>query len=308
MDVNTVTGTISNDDLGWTMPHEHIVVAWDGTFLDSTLNLDMQTIEKSAVEKFTALKNQNVRSIVDMTTIEMGRDVELMRRVSEASGVQIVCITGVFADEYGIPHYFRELKPEELTDIYITEISEGIGRTGIKAGAIKVATGGREITPLEDRVLRCAAKAQVATGVPILTHTGRGAAGDEQVRILTEEGVPPSKIVVGHSDVSANLRYHLRLLRTGAYVGFDRIGLPAFMPDPVRAQCIAALIRLGHVERLTMSLDAHVRWCGRANELTEEERDFTTLRNDFFPLLRDAGVDDAQIEQMMVGNVRAVFG
>jgi phosphotriesterase-related protein len=267
----------------------------------------MDAIERSAVEKFSALAASGVKTIVDMTTIEMGRDVELMRRVAEASGVQIVAITGVFADEYGIPHYFRELKPEELTDLYVTEISRGIGRTGIKAGAIKVATGGREVTPLEDRILRCAAKAQVATGVPILTHTGRGAAGDQQVKILTEEGVPANKIVVGHSDVSANLRYHLRLLRTGAYVGFDRIGLPAFMPDEVRAQCIAALVRMGHVERLTMSLDAHVRWCGRPNDLTEAERDFTTLRDNFFPLLRDAGVEDTHIEQMMVANVRAVF-
>jgi phosphotriesterase-related protein len=78
------------------------------------------------------------------------------------------------------------------------------------------------------------------------------------------------------------------------------------MPDEIRAQCIAGLIRLGYVDQITMSLDAHCAWCGRANELTEE-RSYTSLADDFFPLLRDAGVTDEQISHIMVDNVRRLF-
>jgi phosphotriesterase-related protein len=304
--INTVTGPIEPDQLGWTLPHEHIVVQWDGTELDSTLGFDYEALERHAVSELKAAKASGIDTMVDCTTIEMGRNVALMKRLSEATGVQLICITGLFADAYGIPHYFRELKSEQLTEIYIKEIQDGIGDTGVKAGAIKVSTGGVEVTPLEERIIRAAAVAQVATGVPVVTHTGRGAGGDRQIELLTEGGVPPTKIVIGHSDVSANLRYHRRLMRGGVFVGFDRIGLPAFMPDEIRAQCIAGLIRMGYLEQLTMSLDAHCAWCGRENELTEE-RSFTSLADDFFPLLRDAGISDEQIRHVMVDNVRKLF-
>jgi phosphotriesterase-related protein len=307
MSVNTVTGPIEPKDLGWTLPHEHIIVAWDGTFLDSTLRFDWAKIEADAVAVCKRAKESGIKTIVDMTTIEMGRDVNLLRRVSEASGLQIVASTGLFADAYGVPNYFRQLTIEELVDLHVTEIEQGIGDTGIKAGVIKVATGEKQITELEDRLVRAGARAQLKTGVPILTHTGFGSLGDVQADILAEEGVDLTKVVIGHSDVSANLRYHTRIARKGARVGFDRIGLPRFMPDEIRAECIASMVRLGYVDQLTMSLDAHVQWCGRPNPLTVEERDFNSLADNFFPLLRAAGVSDDTIHSIMVDNVRRLF-
>jgi phosphotriesterase-related protein len=307
--VNTVTGEIGSADLGWTLPHEHIVVAWDGTFLDSTLDIDWPAIEAKAVRYCRQALDSGVKTIVDMTTIEMGRDANLLRRVSEASGLQIVCATGLFADAWGVPHYFRELAESDLTKIFVAELTSGIGRSGVRAGVIKLATGGRDLTPLEGKLLGAVAVAARETGAPVLTHTGYGALGDLQASRLIDMGVDPRRIVIGHSDVSANLRYHLRILRTGVSVGFDRIGLLRFMPDEIRAQCIASLIRMGHAGRLTMSLDCHVQWCGRGlpEGDSEAERDYTYLAESFFPLLRAAGVDDQVVGQIMVDNVRHIF-
>jgi len=305
--INTITGTIQPDDLGITMLHEHIIVAWDGTFLDSTLPFDWKAIEDEAVHKLQAVKEHGVRTFVDMTTIEMGRDVELMRRVAERAEINLIFATGVFADAYGIPHYFRELSEDEIAEIYVKEIQEGVGPQKVKAGVIKLATGDKVLTDLEVMITRAVVRAQQATGVPVLTHTGRGGGGVDQIKLLTDGGVPPTKMVIGHSDVSSDIRYHTRMIRYGAYVGFDRIGLEAFMPDVIRAQNIAALIRMGHADQLTMSLDAHVQWCGRPNPLTADERGFTDLFEKFFPLLREAGVTDAQIEQIMVQNPKRIF-
>jgi phosphotriesterase-related protein len=304
--VNTVTGPIEADQLGWTLPHEHIVVAWDGTQLDSTLHFDWAKLEDDAVGALTRARESGIDSFVDMTTIEMGRDPALMKRLSEQSGLQIVCCTGLFAEGYGIPQYFRELTEEEIAEIYVTEITEGIGDTGVQAGVIKVATGGKVVTELEEKIIRAGARAHRATGAPVLTHTGRGAGGERQIELLTTGGVAPEKIVIGHSDVSADTRYHLRLLGTGVFVGFDRIGLKAFMPDDVRAGCIATLIRMGHADQLTMSLDAHVEWCGRPMPLTEE-REYTSLRDEFFPRLHRLGVSEDEIRSIMVDNVRTIF-
>lgn len=308
MPINTVTGAITPDQLGTTMMHEHIIVAWDGTFLDSTMHFDWEDIENEAVKKLTAARDAyGLKTFVDLTTIEMGRDVELMRRISERAAVNIVFTTGLFADAYGIPHYFRDLSEDDITEIYIKEIEEGVGPNKLKAGVIKLATGDRTLTELEEQIARSAGKAAVATRVPVLTHTGRGGGGVQQIQLLQEAGVPLSKMVIGHSDVSADLRYHTKMLRMGATVGFDRIGLTAFMPEEIRAGCLSALVRMGYAKQLTMSLDAHVRWCGRPNPLTEGDRHFTYLWSDFFPMLKDAGVTDDDINQIMIGNPKRIF-
>lgn len=307
MDVNTVTGPISPNELGWTHPHEHILIGYDGTWLDSTLQFDWEKLQADAIGVCQRAVASGIKTIVEMTTIEMGRDVELYRRISDASGLQIIAASGLFADAYGVPQYFRELTGDQVTEIYVSELTKGVGKSGIKTGVIKVATGEREVTELEDRLIRAGARAHLETGAPILTHTGYGALGDRQVDILVEEGVDPRRVVIGHSDVSANLRYHARIVRKGANVGFDRIGLKRFMPDEIRAQCIASLVRLGYTEQLTMSLDAHCNWCGRHLDVGEGNREFTSLAEEFFPLLREAGVSDDAIHTIMVDNVRRLF-
>jgi phosphotriesterase-related protein len=290
------------------LPHEHVISFWDGSLLDSTLHPDWGRVEELAVRKLTAAKQMGINSIVDMSTFEMGRDVELLKRVSERSEVHIVCCTGLFAEEYGVPYYFRQMPPQQLTRLYVTEIEKGIGFSGARAGVIKIATGGREVTELEERIIGAAALAQRETGVPILTHTGRGGGGVRQIELLLQAGVPPEKVVIGHSDVSADLKYHLKLLKYGVYVGFDRIGLLAFISDEIRAHCIKALVDLGHAARLTMSLDAYATWIGHeAPPLAELERDYTYFMTSFVPLLRRVGVGDDTVREIMVENPRRLF-
>jgi phosphotriesterase-related protein len=308
MSINTVTGEINSAQLGYTLAHEHLVTMWDGALLDSTLHVDWPAIERTLVEKVKAAKAVGYRSIIDMSTIEMGRNVEMMRRVSEQTEVNIVCISGLFAEAFGIPYHFRQMSDDELTRFFVTEVSVGIGKTGIRAGALKIATGGVQATPLEERLARVVARAQRETGVPILTHTGRGGGGLRQIELLTEGGVPETQIVIGHCDVSSDLRYHQRLLKRGVCIGFDRIGMLAFNSDEVRAHCIKALVDLGHRDRLIMSMDAHGAWIGHETPgLTEGDRDYLHLERKFFPLLRKVGVSDDDIRHIMVENPRGLF-
>jgi phosphotriesterase-related protein len=304
--VQTVLGDVEPSQLGWTMPHEHIAVCWDGALLDSTLDWDWATVEQNSIARLAHAKLCGIDTVIDMTTIEMGRNPALLRRLAEASEIQIICCTGLFADAYGVPHYFRNLSEDELYGIFEREVSLGIGKTGVRAGVIKVATGGREVTPLEERITRAAGRAAAAADVPVLTHTGHGAAGDRQIEILQGVGVSASRIVIGHSDVSANLKYHIKLLKAGVYVGFDRIGLTAFMPDEIRAQCISALVRMGYANQLLMSLDTALEWCGRDNDLGTP-RELTYLKDRFLPMLGEAGVSWSDISTMMVTNPQRLF-
>src|SRR5262249_58135069 len=106
---------------------------------------------------------------------DLGRDVELMAAVAQQSGVRIVCATGLYKEDYGAPAYFKFRSQfgdavKEMTDLFVGELTEGIGSTGIRAGVIKVGTSAHKITPYEELVLLAAAAAPVDNGAPLTTH------------------------------------------------------------------------------------------------------------------------------------------
>ena len=127
-----------------------------------------------------------------------GRDAAMMKEIAEKSEMQVVCTTGFYFEAMGLPIYWRHRTVEEIAELYIREIEKGIGTTGVKAGAIKVATGAPGITPLEMKFLEAACVAQKATGVPIITHTQDGVGAPDQIVAFKGNGVAPHKCLIGH--------------------------------------------------------------------------------------------------------------
>jgi phosphotriesterase-related protein len=234
--VHTATGTCRPAELGLTLMHEHLIIGWPGWESDTVAPpFDRREAKRLCVDRMLELKELGVSSLVDPCPIDLGRDVEFAAEVSQASGVHIVCATGLYKEESGAAAYYKFRGAftdavSEMTEIFVNEVTEGIGSTGIKAGVIKVATGPHQITPYERSVIIAAARAHKATGAPITTHTDEGTMGREQLAILSEEGVDPKRVVIGHSCGSADLRYHTDMLDCGAYLGFDRFGLELLHP------------------------------------------------------------------------------
>jgi phosphotriesterase-related protein len=261
------------------------------------------------------LRALGVRTLLDPCPIDLGRDVELMAEVAERSGVRIVCATGLYKEDFGAPAYFKFRAQfgdalTEMTDLFVRELSEGVGGTRIRAGVIKVATGAHKITPYEELVLRAAARAHRATGAPITTHTDEGTMGGEQLDVLTGEGVPAHAIVVGHSCGSSNLDYHLGLLDRGAYLGFDRFGLELLHPDRARTAALIGLLGVGFERQIVLSHDTVWCWRGRAPVVPASalaDWQPTHLFRKILPRLREAGVPQAKIDAMLVENPRRYF-
>src|ERR1700760_1677714 len=181
MHVQTVTGPIGLDQLGRTLMHEHLFIAFPGAEFDPAATFDRGSFVKEAVRRLTQLRTEHdVRTFVDPCPIELGRDVAMMREVAEKSEMNVVCTTGFYFEAMGLPVYWRARTVDEIAELYIREITQGIGTTGVKAGAIKVATGAPVITKLEHKFLEAACIAQKATGVPIITHTQDGFGGPDQ--------------------------------------------------------------------------------------------------------------------------------
>jgi phosphotriesterase-related protein len=197
-----------------------------------------------------------------------------------------------------------------MTDLFVRDITEGIGQTGVRANVIKCATE-PEMHPMNERVLRASAKAQRATGVPICTHTyPANRTGLDQQRIFKEEGVDLGRTVIGHSDDSDDISYLEQIIQNGSYCGMDRIGLQRPRNDAQRSDMVAKLVEKGYAERITLSHDAscHLDFIpeGLADQIMPEWN-FTHIPLDIVPMLRERGVSDADIHQMTVLNPKSIF-
>ena len=314
--VQTVTGSVGADSLGTTLMHEHLLVGWPGWEAEASADRAARRSHVGrCVERMSELRAHGLATLVDPCPIDLGRDVELMAEVSAATGVRIVCATGLYKEDEGAPAYFKFRSHwgdalAEMTDVFVRELTDGVGETGIRAGVIKVATGVGRITPYEETVLRAAARAHRATGAPITTHTDQGTMGPAQLDILLGEGVPASAIVVGHSCGASDVHYHLQMLDCGATLGFDRFGLEILHPDRERLAVLIGLLGLGFERQLVLSHDTVWCWRGRAPKLPADlipQWKPTYVFETIVPRLREAGVRDEKIRTMLVENPRRYF-
>ena len=247
-----------------------------------------------------------------MTTFGLGRDIEMMEEVSRATGVQIVAATG---NHLAVLGAFRSMSPDELAPLYARKIQEGIEGTGIKAGVIKVASDREGITAEEELVLRAAARTHVRTGVPISTHTwSPDRVGEQQVRILQEEGVDLNRVYIGHSNDDTDIQYLLGLIDKGIWLGLDRYAggrVPGTPGWEQRTDVVKKLIDAGYGHRIMLSHDHTVPKARFGPEQEERRRSnpdgylFITRR--VLPRLMELGASEGEINRIMVENPRRFF-
>ncbi|MDR0718432.1 MAG: hypothetical protein LBF78_02260, partial [Treponema sp.] len=196
--VNTVLGKVSADSLGKTLSHEHFVYGSPGFEGDCTLGrFNWDKALAGGLETAEKLKKCGVKTVIDATTNDNGRNPLLYKEISEKSGLQIICTTGYYFEGGGSPPYFRRWLrsgggEEAIYEMFMTEISDGIAGTGIKPGVIKVASSKDVITDYETAFFKAAAKVQRETDIPIITHTQNGTMGVEQAKLLLSEGANPT--------------------------------------------------------------------------------------------------------------------
>jgi phosphotriesterase-related protein len=316
--VQTFRGPVDSGDLGVTLMHEHIFVR----NLELELNLpdpewDPGKAVEAAVKGLSELHDLGVRTVVDLTLPGLGRDVRLVGDVAERAPVIIVAATGWYTPNV-LPTYFgfhgpeRPLGgPDPLIELFIRDITAGIGGTRVRAGMLKVMTDAEGMTPDVTRVMAAAAVAHQETGVPVTTHSRPASRnGLVQQAFLVERGVPADRLVIGHSGDSEDLDYLRELMDNGSTIGMDRFGMEQVLPDESRVRTVVALLDLGYADRMVLSHDAafysHVTppsW--RAVSAPRWRMD--TISRSILPMLREAGTSEDVIEQMLVRNPRRLL-
>lgn len=320
--VETVTGPIAVDQLGKTLIHEHFLFGYPGFQGDETLGpLDSKEAIEIGVTIALGLMSYGVQTVVDPTPNECGRNPEILKEISEQTGLQIICATGYYYEGEGATPYFKFRQAlgtaeEEIYEMFMKELTEGIRDTGIKPGIIKVASSKGRVTPYEIMFFKAAARAQKETGAVILTHTQEGTMGKEQAELLISYGVDPKKIVIGHMCGNTDPLYHKKVLETGVFIAFDRFGIQGMDGTPTDEQRIRTLLHLlkhGYEHQIMLSHDTVNIWLGRPPVLPKPVQEMmknwhpTHIFENIIPMLRQNGVTEDIFETAFICNPQHLF-
>jgi phosphotriesterase-related protein len=252
--VETVLGPVDAAKLGVTLSHEHVLVGMGEDNHHYPWLFDWELTRAKAIRELSEAKAGGVDTMIDLTTPDLGRDIGFIRDVARASGMNVVAATGIWRD---VPRSFWARDLDRIADIFVREIEVGIGDTGIKAGAIKVAHDIGGVTAEGERILRGAARALKRTGCPISTHHwAPEQVGTRQVEILREEGAPMDRVCIGHSADTTDVGYLESLLNAGVFLSMDRYPGGEGRPDwRQRNATVKALIDRGWAHRLMLGHD-----------------------------------------------------
>jgi phosphotriesterase-related protein len=298
--VQTVRGPVESNELGVTLMHEHL---W-ADFPAAIGGKDPLDSEPIVIEELGRFIEAGGRTIVELTVPDARRNPGALRRISEATGLHVVMGCGWYVEQ-AYPPEIDTTSTGELAARLISEIENGVGEERIRPGIIGEIGSRREtVSAQEERVFRAAARAALATGLTVTTHS-IGRAGLEHLSILGDEGLDASRIIIGHSDYRLDPDYNRGVLEAGATVEFDWIGDNRATPewDERLGAHIASLIRDGYREQLLVSTDV-----SRLSDLAIlGGKSYGYLLDTFVPRLRRAGVTDADLEVLLVANPRRLL-
>jgi phosphotriesterase-related protein len=319
--INTVRGPVDPADLGVTLAHEHVFVLTADSQQQwglHTQEWDEEARVAQAVEKLQELVASGVRTIVDPTVDGLGRNIPRILRINEqVPDLNILVATGVYTYT-DVPNFFAHRGPavlpdlpEPMVELFVKDIEQGIQGTDVKAAFLKCAIDHHGLTSGVERVLRACAQTQLQTGVPLMVHTHPGSkTGLEVQRVLAEEGVSPTNVLLAHSGDTTDADHLQQLAEAGFLLGMDRFGIDLEMDHAARVGIVVELCRRGFASSMVLAQDAacYLDWIQPDLMQMLPDWNYLHVQNDVVPSLLQAGVTQEQVDQMLVANPRRFFG
>jgi phosphotriesterase-related protein len=298
--IQTVTGEIEPDQLGFVLPHEHVFSDAYEITMNSQLILSDGRVAREELGVYRAAGG---RTLVDQTVNGLNPEPEALREVARDVGLTIIAGTGFYWEKF-YPPWLHDTTERDITALLVRDLTEGFNGTDVRAGIIgEIGTHHRGMTPTERRVYRAAAAAQREVGVPIATHALFTRIGMEQARFLEAAGADLDHVVIGHVDTTPDVDYHDELARTGVWIAYDAIGQLDKQTDEHRADAVVELVARGHARRILLSSDVGKR--GALRYYGGQGYDHV-IRN-FLPLLRARGLGEDVIDLLTRDNPCQLF-
>jgi phosphotriesterase-related protein len=300
--ITTTLGPMGADQLGMVLPHEHVFVdlrTWDQP---GYAEADPAEVIALAAPEIERVRTAGVTAIVECSTVGVGRRADIDLAVSRATGFPLVVPTGIYREPW-VPTWAHEWSEDALADWMLGELTDEIAGTGVQAGWIKLSAGDDGLTATETKILRGAARAAMATNSVIGSHTVRGRVVRDQLAIIESVGLGLDRFIWIHTQAEPDFALHLEIARRGAWIEYDAIGNDD--EDAYFVERIEAALDAGHGDHVLLSQDRG--WFDPAKPGGGVPQPYTYLSEQFLPVLRAAGVSDAEITQLTARNPFAAF-
>jgi phosphotriesterase-related protein len=302
--IMTVNGPIDGSELGTTLPHEHFLVDFIGADSTGFHRWNKDTVISVVLPFLMEAKKMGVKSIIECTPAFLGRDPELLQRLSKASGLNIITNTGYYGaiNNKAIPKSVFDETADRIAENWTNEWKNGIGATGIRPGFIKIAVPPDSVlSPFHEKLVRAAARTHLKTGLTINAHTGPFKTAMAELNILKNEGVDPSAFIWTHAQADS-INTHLIVARMGAWVSLDNV-MENNIPYYVAA--LRNLKKNGLLNRALISHDAG--WYDVINPTGTIFRGYTAIFTHLKPALIQAGFTESDWQQLVKENPKQAY-
>ncbi|WP_404287671.1 phosphotriesterase [Glutamicibacter arilaitensis] len=316
--IPTFNGELAAEQLGATLMHEHVFVLNAELVLNYPGQFPADDLVDRAVEYLNGVKASGIDTIVDLTVMGNGRNIPLVKRVADRTQMNIIAATGWYTF-HDAPTFATLNGPgrmlggsDRLTELFIRDIRDGIDGTGVKAGVLKFATDHYGFSDGVLNIMQAVADAHLETGAPIFTHSHPGQRnGLDQQDYLASRGVDLRGVVIGHCGDSEDLDYLKQIADRGSVLGMDRFGLDSRLPYEKRLQAVKELCTQGYAPQIAIATDSSAYSMNFPDEARAEllpKWRAREIMDNVVPDLRNLGVSDSDIDQMMFANPRRILG
>lgn len=299
--LHTTLGPRGAQDLGLVLPHEHLLVDFRPAGSPGFAQADPAEFASVVDPLLAGASAAGVTALVECTPPGLGRRVDLILAASRRTGVPVVVATGVYREPW-VPDWVHAASDDELEAWMVRELTEGVDGSGVLAGFIKISAAEDGIRPVEERVVRAAARAAARTGALVGSHTTNGAVVLGQLDLAVAEGLPPDRFLSIHTQTITDPGLRQAIVDRGAWIEFDDVG----QADDTRTLgLVLGGLEAGQGDRVLLSHDAG--WFDPALPGGGSPRPFTGLTGSFLPALRAAGVAADVVDDLCVRNPFRAF-
>jgi phosphotriesterase-related protein len=295
-------GKIPVSEMGTTLIHEHVLVDFIGAEKISPDRWKHDEVIRKVLPYLLEIKERGIKTLVECTPAFIGRDVVLLKKLSEQSGLHILTNTGYYgaSDNKYLPKWAFTETTEQLAARWIAEFENGIEGTGIRPGFIKTGVNSGKLSELHQKLIKAAALTHLKTGLTICSHTGPALPAREEIEILKQSGVHPSAFVWVHANGSAGELENVG--QSGCWISLDGVNADNIGKH---AEWIGFLKNKGRLGQVLISHDAG--WYRPGEPDGGEFRGFTTISDKLVPVLKENGFTDADIRTLLIANPAKAF-
>jgi phosphotriesterase-related protein len=290
--VITVRGMVEAAGLGPWLCHEHVMVDFIGAEKASPERYDADEVIRHVLPRLRRARTAGAEVFVDCTPAYLGRDVHILDRLSIESGLHILTNTGYYgaANDLYIPTHAHAETAGQLAARWVSEWRNGIDGSGIRPGFIKTGVDTGPLSDMDAKLIRAAAKAHLATGLTIASHTTDAKAVEEEIALLAGEGVGGAAFIWVHAHTVPAPELHAKAARQGVWVEFDGLS-----PDSIdlHVDLVSNMKKRGLLSKVLVSHDAG--WYSVGEPDGGAFRPYDTLFTHFIPALRNKGFSEAEI-------------